>query len=103
MHSQPKPNPYNVGLDKNAANFVALSPLSYIERAALVYPERTAVIYGERRQTWAATYARCRQLASALAAKGIGIGDTVAVMLPNVPAMFEAHLACRCRARYSTR
>ncbi len=92
MHSHSShPNPYNVGLDKNAANFVALSPLSYIERAALVYPDRVAVIYGERRQTWAATYARSRQLASALVAKGIVVGDTVAVMLPNVPAMFEAH------------
>ena len=84
-------NPYATGLDKNAANFVALSPLSYIERAAQVYPQRCAVVYGERRQTWAQTYERCRRLAGALAARGIGPGDTVAVMLPNVPAMFEAH------------
>jgi len=84
-------NQYNVGLDRNEANFVALSPLSYIERSARVYPDRLAVIYGARRQTWALTYARCRRLASALAARGIGVGDTVAVMLPNLPAMFEAH------------
>ncbi|WP_394792426.1 acyl-CoA synthetase [Rhodoferax sp.] len=84
-------HPYQQGLDKNPANFVALSPLSYIERSAHVYPNRLAVIYGARRQTWAQTYARCRQLASALQARGIGQGDTVAVMLPNVPAMLEAH------------
>jgi fatty-acyl-CoA synthase len=84
-------NPYNIGLDKNAANYVALSPLSFIQRAARVYPDRLAIIYGERRQTWAQTYERCCRLASALAARGVGEGDTVAVMLPNVPAMFEAH------------
>ncbi|WP_101049212.1 acyl-CoA synthetase [Macromonas nakdongensis] len=84
-------NPYNSGLDKNPANFVALSPLSFIQRTARVYPERLALVYGERRQTWAQTYERCCRLASALAAHGVGVGDTVAVMLPNVPAMFEAH------------
>jgi fatty-acyl-CoA synthase len=84
-------HPYQQGLDKNPANFVALSPLSFIERSAKVYPERLAVIYGDRRQTWAQTYARCRQLAHALQLRGIGEGDTVAVMLPNVPAMLEAH------------
>ncbi|MBB3181841.1 acyl-CoA synthetase [Variovorax sp. Sphag1AA] len=84
-------NPYALGLDKNAANFVALSPLSFIERAAHVYPQRTALIYGSLRRSWAETYARCRRLAGALAARGIGPGDTVAVMLPNTPAMFEAH------------
>ncbi|HEX6362814.1 MAG TPA: acyl-CoA synthetase [Albitalea sp.] len=84
-------NPYSLGLEKNAANHVALSPLSFLERAALVYPERTAVVYGARRQSWRDTYARCRRLASALAQRGIGMGDTVAAMLPNVPAMFEAH------------
>jgi fatty-acyl-CoA synthase len=84
-------NPFETGLDKNEANFVALSPLSFIERSASVYPDRIAVIYGSRRQTWRDTYARCRRLASALRQRGIGAGDTVAVMLPNVPAMFEAH------------
>ena len=84
-------SPYDLGLEKNAANHVALSPLSYIERAAHVYPDRVAIVYGERRQTWRDTYTRSRRLASALAARGVGKNDTVAVMLPNVPAMFEAH------------
>jgi fatty-acyl-CoA synthase len=84
-------NPYALGLDKNEANFVALSPLSFIERSANVYPDRIATIYGSHRQTWRDTYARSRRLASALKQRGIGEGDTVAVMLPNVPAMFEAH------------
>ncbi len=84
-------NPYQLGLEKNLANFVALSPLSFIERTAKVYPDHLAAIYGERRQTWGQTYTRCRQLAHALVARGIGEGDTVAVMLPNVPAMLEVH------------
>ena len=84
-------NPYSSGMDKNAANFVALSPLSFIERAARVYPERTAVVYGSRRQSWQDTFVRCRRLASALVARGVGPGDTVAAMLPNVPAMLEVH------------
>jgi fatty-acyl-CoA synthase len=84
-------NPYSMGLDPNPANFVALSPLSFLERAAHVYPEGTALVYGEQRQDWRKTYERCRRLASALAARGVGPGDTVAVMLPNTPAMFEAH------------
>jgi fatty-acyl-CoA synthase len=84
-------SPYALGLDKNAANHVALSPLSFIERAALVFPQRRAIVYGELSQDWRTTYARCRCLASALARRGVGPGDTVAVMLPNVPAMFEAH------------
>ncbi|QID17654.1 acyl-CoA synthetase [Nitrogeniibacter mangrovi] len=84
-------NPYTQGLEKNAANYAALTPLSFIERSASVYPARTSVVHGARRFTWSETYDRCRRLASALAARGIGKGDTVAVMLPNVPAMFEAH------------
>ena len=84
-------NPYELGLDKNDANFVALSPLGFIERSAGIYPDRIATIYGSRRQTWRETYARCRRLAGALVQRGIGAGDTVATMLPNVPAMFEAH------------
>ena len=84
-------NPYNTDLDKNSANHVALSPLSFLERAAQVYPNRHAIVYGAKRQTWSQTYERCRRLASALQRRGIGEGDTVAVMLPNVPAMFEAH------------
>ncbi|WP_079435406.1 acyl-CoA synthetase [Zoogloea sp. LCSB751] len=84
-------NPYEQGLDKCAANYVPLSPLSYLERSAQVYPNRLSVIHGARRFTWSETYSRCRRLASALAKRGIGRGDTVAVMLPNIPAMVEAH------------
>ncbi|KAB2964374.1 acyl-CoA synthetase [Zoogloea sp.] len=84
-------SPYDHGLDKCAANYVPLSPLSFLERSAQIYPDRLSVIHGARRFTWRETYARCRRLASALVRKGIGRGDTVAVMLPNVPAMVEAH------------
>ena len=84
-------NPYKVGLDCNPANYTPLTPLSLIARTAYVYPNRLAVIHGALRYTWSETYARCRRLASALAARGIGAGDTVAVMLPNVPPMYEAH------------
>ncbi len=84
---------YSTGLDKNPANFTPLSPLTFIERAAAVYPDYTALIYGERRQSWAETCARCRRFASALAGLGVGADDTVALMLPNVPAMYEAHFA----------
>ncbi len=78
-------------LPRTEANFAALSPLSFIERTAEVYPDRLAIVHGELRQTWAQTYARCRQLASALTNAGIGKNDTVAVMLPNTPPMVEAH------------
>ncbi|MEW5710000.1 MAG: acyl-CoA synthetase [Pseudomonadota bacterium] len=84
-------NPYNVALDRNPANYTPLSPLSFLEWAAYVYPKRPSVIHGERRMTWAETYARCRRLASALERRGVGEGDTVAVMAPNIPAMVEAH------------
>jgi 3-(methylthio)propionyl---CoA ligase len=84
-------NPYEVGLDKNAANYAPLSPLSFLARSAYVYPNRTSVVHGARQFTWGETYTRCRRLASALVSRGIGRGDTVAVMLPNVPAMFEVH------------
>jgi len=84
-------NPYETDLDRNPANFAALTPLSFLERAASVYPDRVAIVHGPQRQTWGTTYARCRRLASALAARGLGVGDTVAVMLPNIPAMYEVH------------
>ena len=84
-------NPYETHLDKNPANHVALTPLHFLERAASVYPNRLAVVHGEERFTWSEVYARARRLASALAARGVGVGDTVAVMAPNVPAIFEAH------------
>ncbi|HEX4326150.1 MAG TPA: acyl-CoA synthetase [Burkholderiales bacterium] len=85
------PTIYEQGLPKTAANHVALSPLSFIARSATVYPQRLAVVHGAVRRTWAQTYARCRQLASSLNARGVVPGDTVAVMLPNIPAMVEAH------------
>src|SRR5713226_8575873 len=84
-------NPYEIGLERNAANYVPLSPLAFLERSAAVFPARTAVIHGERRYTWGETQARCRRLASALRKHGIGRGDTVAVMAPNVPELLEAH------------
>ncbi|WP_412478201.1 acyl-CoA synthetase [Azonexus sp. IMCC34839] len=84
-------NPYAVGLDQNPANYVPLSPLTFIERSAFIYPKRVSVIQGARQYTWKESYDRCRQLASALDARGIGKGDTVAVMLPNTNAMFECH------------
>ncbi|ATJ82402.1 acyl-CoA synthetase [Halomonas beimenensis] len=82
---------FNEALEKTAANHVPLSPLSFIKRAAAVYPDRTALIYNETRYTWRQTYGRCRRLAALLKHFGISRGDTVAVMLPNVPAMYEAH------------
>lgn len=82
---------YDEGLDAGPANFVPLSPLSFLERTASVYPQQTALIHGERRLDWAAVAQRCRRLASALSQRGIGRGDTIAFLAPNVPAMFEAH------------
>ena len=82
---------YLTGLDKNEANYTPLTPLTFLERAAAVYPDRPSVVHGEWRMTWRETYARCRRLASALARRGIGKNDTVAVMAPNVPAIYEAH------------
>ena len=82
---------YDTHLGQNQANHAQLSPLGFLERAAMVHPDRTAVIHGDERRSWAETYDRCRRLASALAGRGIGTGDTVAVMAPNVPAAFEAH------------
>jgi fatty-acyl-CoA synthase len=84
-------SPYDAGLGRNAANFTPLSPLTFLPKAAAVYPDRIALIHGEHRRTWAQTYARCRRLASALQRRGIGPLQTVAVMAPNVPAIYEAH------------
>src|SRR5437879_3596075 len=81
---------YERGLPRTAANYAPLTPLGFIERAASVHPERVAVIYGKTQRTWAQTYERCRRLASALSRRGIGLGDTVAVMAPNTPTAFEA-------------
>ncbi|HIL87254.1 MAG TPA: acyl-CoA synthetase [Deltaproteobacteria bacterium] len=78
-------------LPQTPANYAPLSPISFLQRAASVHPERTAIIHGELRRTWAQTDERCRRLASALQKHGIGRGDTVAVMAPNVPELYEAH------------
>ncbi|MCH8550853.1 MAG: acyl-CoA synthetase [Natronospirillum sp.] len=86
-----EPSAFNEALPKTAANHVALSPLSFLKRAAAVWPDSPSVIYGATTYTWQQTWQRCRQLASVLAGFGIGRGDTVSVMLPNVPAMYEAH------------
>ena len=85
------PTPYDTDLDRNAANFQPLTPLSFLARAAAVYPDQTAIIHGKRAWTYREFFARAKQLASALAKRGIKRGDTVAVVLPNVPAMLEAH------------
>jgi len=87
----PRPNAYEVDLERNPANYAPLTPLTFIGWSASVYPDRAAVIHGARRYTWKETYARCVRLASALAKRGIGVGDTVAAMLPNTPEMYECH------------
>jgi fatty-acyl-CoA synthase len=84
---------YPADLDKNSANYSPLSPLTFIERAAAVYPEHCALIYNGVRRSWRETYRRSCRFASALRQHGVTTDDTVAVMLPNVPAMYEAHFA----------
>src|SRR5260370_6594643 len=84
-------NPYEMGLDKNAANCAPLTPIGFLLRSASVYPNRLAVAYGERRYSWREVLDRCLRLAAALAARGIGRGDTVAMIAPNIPEAFEAH------------
>jgi fatty-acyl-CoA synthase len=84
-------NPFDENLGPNPANYQPLTPLSLLARAAHVWPQHTAVIHGAERLTYGEFYARCRRLGSALAKRGIGVGDTVSVMLPNVPPMLEAH------------
>ncbi|HML07390.1 MAG TPA: acyl-CoA synthetase [Xanthobacteraceae bacterium] len=85
------PTPYDIGLDRNAANFQPLTPLSFLARAAEVYPDVPAIIHGPRSWTYREFYARAKTLASALARRGIKRADTVSVMLANTPAMVEAH------------
>jgi fatty-acyl-CoA synthase len=84
-------SPYEQGLGRNEANYAALTPVSFLAKAASVFPDRLAVIHGDLRRTWKQVYERSRRLASALARKGVKRGDTVAAMLPNVPAMIELH------------
>jgi fatty-acyl-CoA synthase len=83
--------PYDIDLDRNAANFQPLTPLSFLERSAAVFPDHTAIIHGALRRSYAEFYARARCLASALAKRGIKRGDTVSALLANTPAMLECH------------
>ncbi|MCC7049259.1 MAG: acyl-CoA synthetase [Alphaproteobacteria bacterium] len=84
-------SPYDTDLDRTPANFAALTPLGFLARAAAVHPTRTAMIHGDLSYDWATAERRCRALASALARRGIKRGDTVGVMAPNIPPLFEAH------------
>ncbi|WP_425041096.1 AMP-binding protein [Primorskyibacter sp. S187A] len=79
------------GLEKCAANYVPLTPLSHLRRAARVFPDKLAVVYGPHRKTYAEYYARCSRLASALTKMGVAPGDVVATLLPNLPAQAESH------------
>src|SRR5450631_2823897 len=88
-----KQSQYSIGLDKTPANFVALTPLSFLKRTAAIYPNHLSTVYEGRTFTWSQTYSRCRRFASFLAGRNIGSGDTVAAMLPNIPAMNEVHFA----------
>ena len=85
------PTPYDIDLDRNPANYQPLTPLSFLERAAEVYPDATAIVHGARSWNYRQFYSRARQLASALARRGIKRGDTVSVMLANTPALIDAH------------
>ena len=85
------PSIFDTDLPRTEANFAPFTPLAFIQRTAEVYPDKLAIVHGDLRQSWGQTYARCRQLASALQQAGIGKNDTVAVMLPNTPPMVEAH------------
>jgi fatty-acyl-CoA synthase len=89
--AKPPAKPYEKGLDRVAANYQPLTPLSFLERAARTFPKHTAIIHGKQRTDYASFYARSRRLASALTKLGIRKGDTVAVMLANTPPMLEAH------------
>jgi fatty-acyl-CoA synthase len=84
-------NPFDSNLDKNPANHIPLSPLTFLERSAMIHPEHTAWVHGKSRKSYGEFYNRCRQFASALSKRGLGKGDVVSVMLPNIPAMLEAH------------
>ncbi|MGU9957025.1 MAG: acyl-CoA synthetase [Arenicellales bacterium WSBS_2016_MAG_OTU3] len=84
-------SPFESFLDKCEANYTPLSPLSFIQRTARVFPDKPAIVHGELRQSWGETYERCKRFSSALTNIGVGKGDTVAVMAPNVPMIFEAH------------
>lgn len=87
------PNIYDSGLDRNSANYEVLTPISFLERSATLYPDYEACVHGDRRLSWREVYERSLLVASALSKRGIGPGDTVAAILPNIPEMFELHFA----------
>lgn len=89
--AKPGAGKYDLHLGRNPANFVPLTPLQFLERAAATFPGRPSVVHGRRRYTWGETYERARRMASALAERGIKRGATVAVMAPNIPELYEAH------------
>ena len=103
MAKTPTDTPYDLGLDRNPANYQPLTPLGFLERAAAVFPDHTAIIHGPLRRTYAEFYARARRLASALAKRGIKRGDTVSAMLANTPAMLECHYGVPMARACSTR
>src|SRR5688572_26868774 len=84
---------FDAGLERNAANYAPLTPVSFVERSAEIFGDLTAAIHGARRYDWAATRDRAARLAAALRALGVGRGTTVSVMLSNTPEMLEAHYA----------
>ncbi|WP_297310582.1 acyl-CoA synthetase [Neptuniibacter sp.] len=84
---------FETNLDQNQANYAALSPMTFLQRAASVYPNRTATVHGEIRRNWAETYQRCVKMASALNKRGVNPGDAVSILAPNLPEHFEAHFA----------
>src|ERR1700716_575115 len=88
-----KQSQYGIGLDKTPANYAAPTPLSFLAGTAAVYPSHICAVYEGCVFTWSETYARCRRCACYLAGRNIGNGDTIAAMLPNIPAMNELHFA----------
>ena len=84
-------NSFSTHLDKNRANYIPLTPLTFIERTKDVYPDYESVIYGNRNYTWLKTYKRCTQFASSLEQQGIGLEDTVSIIAANTPELLEAH------------
>ncbi|MBM3371056.1 MAG: AMP-binding protein, partial [Betaproteobacteria bacterium] len=88
-----RPNPYREHLDPNPANYAVLTPIDFLDWAAEAYPDRLALIHGDIRQSWAVVQKLCQQMAAGIQAQQLGVGDTVAVMLPNIPAMIYAHFA----------
>ena len=86
-------NHFEENLDKNPANFIPLSPITFLERVKDIYPDQEALVYGNKKYTWKQTYERCTRFASALEKHGIGLGDTVSILAANTPELFEAHYA----------